>query len=208
MDSAFSTSKERRSPEGAGRPRDQEARNAILRAALSLVKEFGYRSLTIDKIAQRSGTGKTTIYRWWPSKGAVVGEAFLSLVSPEIAFPSISEMSACESIRRQMQAVARAFRGPHGDLLRALVAEAQFDSELSHAWLNTWVRQRRALATEILNAGIASGELRSDIDVNVAIDALYGGLYYRFLIPYGPLSSEFAGKLADTVLNGLVRQSR
>ena len=207
MDSAFSSSKERRSPEGAGRPRDPEARNAILRAALSLVKEFGYRSLTIDKIAQRSGTGKTTIYRWWPSKGAVVGEAFLSLVSPEIAFPSISEMSACESIRRQMQAVARAFRGPHGDLLRALIAEAQFDSELSHAWLNTWVRQRRALATEILNAGIASGELRRDIDVNVAIDALYGGLYYRFLIPYGPLSSEFAGKLADTVLNGLVRHS-
>jgi len=54
MDSAFSSSKERRSPEGAGRPRDQEARNAILRAALSLVKEFGYRSLTIDKIARRA----------------------------------------------------------------------------------------------------------------------------------------------------------
>jgi len=88
-----------------------------------------------------------------------------------------------------------------------LVAEAQFDSELSHAWLNTWVRQRRALATEILNAGIASGELKSDIDVNVAIDALYGGLYYRFLIPYAPLSSEFARELADTVLNGLVQQS-
>ena len=55
-----------------GRPRDEEARNAILRASLSLVKEFGYRSLTIEKIAQRAGTGKTTIYRWWPSKAAVV----------------------------------------------------------------------------------------------------------------------------------------
>src|SRR5712664_2810297 len=107
MDSGFSAPKKSRSPEGAGRPRDQEARNAILRASLSLVKEFGYRSLTIDKIAQRACTGKTTIYRWWPSKGAVVAEAFLSLVSPEIEFPSISEMSACESIRRQMEAVAR-----------------------------------------------------------------------------------------------------
>ena len=208
MDSAFSTSKERRSSEGAGRPRDQDTRNAILRAAMSLVEEFGYRSLTIDKIAQRAGAGKTTIYRWWPSKAAVIGEAFLSLVSPEIEFPSISEMSACESLRGQMQAVARAFRGPHGDLLRVLVTEAQFDLELSHAWLNTWVKQRRALATEILNAGIASGELKSDIDVNVAIDALYGGLYYRFLIPYAPLSPKYARALADTVLNGLVRQGR
>jgi AcrR family transcriptional regulator len=208
MDSAFSTPKERKSSEGAGRPRDQEARNAILRASLSLVKEFGYRSLTIDKIARRAGTGKTTIYRWWPSKAAVVGEAFLSHISPEIAFPSVSEMSAVESIRRQMRSVARAFRGPNGDLLRALVAEAQFDSELSHALVKTWVRPRRALATEILKAGIASGELRSDIDVNVAIDSLYGGLYYRFLIPYAPLSSEFAGQLADTVLNGLIQHSR
>jgi AcrR family transcriptional regulator len=208
MDSAFSTSKERRSSEGAGRPRDQDARNAILRAAMSLVKEFGYRSLTIDKIAQRAGAGKTTIYRWWPSKAAVVGEAFLSHISPEIAFPSVSEVSACESIRQQMRAVARAFRGPYGDLLRALVAEAQFDSELSDALVTTWVRPRRALVTKILNAGIASGELKSDIDVNVAIDALYGGLYYRFLIPYAPLSSDFAGELADTVLNGLVQQNR
>ena len=208
MDSAFSTSGKSRSSEGAGRPRDQEARNAILRASLSLVKEFGYRSLTIDKIAQRAGTGKTTIYRWWPSKAAVVGEAFLSYISPEIEYPSVSKMSACESIRRQMRALARAFRGAHGDLLRALMAEAQFDSELSHALVNTWVRPRRALATEILNAGIASGELKSDIDVNVAIDALYGGLYYRFLIPYAPLSPKYARALADTVLNGLVQQSR
>src|SRR6266436_5301783 len=133
MDSAFPTSKERKSSEGAGRPRDQEARNAILRASLSLVKKFGYRSLTIDKIAQRAGTGKTTIYRWWPSKAAVVAEAFLSYISAQIEFPSISAMSACESIRRQMQALAAAFQGPHGDLLRALLAEAQFDSELSQA---------------------------------------------------------------------------
>jgi AcrR family transcriptional regulator len=207
MDSSFSSSGKSRSSEGVGRPRDEEARNAILRASLSVVKEFGYRSLTIEKIARRAGTGKTTIYRWWPSKAAVVAEAFLSYISPAIPFPSISAMSAGESIRRQMQALAGAFQGPHGDLLRALIAEAQFDSELSHALVNTWVRSRRALATEILKAGIASGELRSDVDVNVAIDSLYGGLYYRFLIPYAPLSRKYARQLADTVMNGLIQQS-
>ena len=206
MDSDFPTSKKSTSKDAVGRPRDQEARNAILQASLSLMKEHGYQSLTIEKIAKRAGTGKTTIYRWWPTKGAVVGEAFFRYISPEIEFPSLSEMSACESIRRQMQALARAFRGPHGDLLRALIAEAQFDSELSDALLNTWMLPRRELATEILKAGIASGELRSDIDLNVTIDALYGGLYYRFLIPYAPLSAEFARELADVVLHGLVKQ--
>jgi AcrR family transcriptional regulator len=191
-----------------GRPRDQEARNAILQASLSLVKEFGYRALTIEKIARRAGVAKTTIYRWWPSKDAVLVEAFVSYISPGIEFPSGSEMSASESIRRQMQALALAFRGPHGDLLRALIAEAQFDPELLHAWLNIWTVPRRGLATEILKAGIASGELRSDIDVDTSIDALYGPLYYRFLIPYAPLSAEYAVALADTVLDGLVKKSR
>ncbi len=190
-----------------GRRRNDEARIAILQASLSLVKEFGYRSLTIEKIASRAGTGKTTIYRWWPSKAAVVMEAFLSYISPEIKFPSVSQMSACESIRRQMQAIARAFGGPHGDLLRALMAEAQFDRELAQAFVTDWILPRRELATAVLRAGIASGELPGDIDVNVAVDALYGGLYYRFLIPYAPLSPEFAGQLADAVLKGLLSGS-
>src|SRR5690242_9098009 len=100
----------------AGRPRDDEAQDAILRAALDLVKESGYRALTIEKIAGRAGAGKTTIYRWWPSKAAVVMEAFLKYISPEIEFPGVPAVSPSESIRRQMQSVARAYRGPHGDL--------------------------------------------------------------------------------------------
>src|SRR6266436_10160361 len=110
MDSAFSSSGKSRSSEGVGRPRDEEARNAILRASLSLVKESGYRSLTIEKIARRAGTGKTTIYRWWSSKAAVVGEAFMSSISRETAFPFVSGVSARETIRRQMRALALAFR--------------------------------------------------------------------------------------------------
>ena len=67
-----------------------------------------------------------------------------------------------------MGAVARAFRGPHGDLPRALIAEAQFDSELSHALVNAWILPRREIAIEILKAGIESGELKSDKRVGLA----------------------------------------
>ena len=191
--------------QGAGRPRDKAARKAILRAALALVRQSGYRSLTIEKIAGRARTGKTTIYRWWPSKAAVVMEAFLNYISPVIRFPSVAAVSASESIRREMQAVALAYVGPHGHLLRALIAEAQFDAELSRAFVTNWILPRREMAAAVVRAGIQSGEFRKDIDVDVAIDALYGGLYYRFLIPYAPLSPKFAHAVADVVLTGLRR---
>jgi AcrR family transcriptional regulator len=207
MDSKIASVLRRKtSKPGPGRPRDDEARTAILRAALALVQESGYRKLTIEKIAQRAGTGKTTIYRWWSSKAAVIMEAFLDYISPEIRFPSVSAVSASESIRRQMQAVARVYRGPHGDLLRALISEAQFDPELSRAFVGNWILPRREMATEVLRAGIRSGEFARGVDVDAAIDALYGGLYYRFLIPYAPLSPAFARDLADTVLTGLLEK--
>src|SRR5260370_6085981 len=119
MDSAFSSSGKSRGSEGVGRPRDEEARNAILRASLSLVKEFGYRSLTIEKIAQRAGTGKTTIYRWWPSKAAVVAEAFLSHIPSQIELPSRSSLSACPSIPPPTQPLAGPIPSAPGTLFRA-----------------------------------------------------------------------------------------
>lgn len=187
-----------------GRPRDDEARSAILQASLKLVSECGYRALTFEKIAKESGSAKTTIFRWWPSKAAVVMEAFLNYISPKIEFPPVSKrVTPLESIRRQMQAIARIFQGPHGDLLRALMAEAQLDSELAQSFVNDWILPRRAMASAILRAGVKAREIRGDIDIDVAIDALYGGLYYRFLIPYAPLSPAFARELANAVLNGI-----
>jgi len=73
----------------------------------------------------------------------------------------------------------------------------------SICFVTNWILPRREMATAILQSRIASGELESDIDVNAAIDALYRALYYRFLIPYAPLSQKFAREVADTVLNGL-----
>jgi AcrR family transcriptional regulator len=191
-----------------GRPRDDKSRSAILRAALRLVKESGYRSLTIEGIAGRAGVGKTTIYRWWPSKAAIVMEAFLHYISPKIQFPTGAGLSVAGTIRRQMQSVARVYAGPHGDLLRALIAEAQLDPELARAFVTDWILPRRQMATAVLQSGIATGEIASDVNLDVAIDALYGGLYYRFLIPYKPLTPRFARELANAVLSGLAPVNR
>ena len=59
-----------------GRLWSRRSRVAILDAALALCREQGYANVTIEAIAARAGVGKQTIYRWWPSKGAVVLDAF------------------------------------------------------------------------------------------------------------------------------------
>lgn len=61
----------------AGPRRSEQARLAVLTAAADLLAEHGYENLTIEAIARRAAVGKQTIYRWWPSRGAILAEALL-----------------------------------------------------------------------------------------------------------------------------------
>ena len=70
-----------------GRPRSEEARAAILSSTLELLEDLGFGELTIEAVAARAGVGKTTIYRWWPSKAVLVADAFMSSVIRETRFP-------------------------------------------------------------------------------------------------------------------------
>ena len=69
---------------GRGRPRDEAARQRILKAALDLMDETAFAQVTAEAIAERAGTSKATLYRWWPNKAAVVIEAFRQAVAPEL----------------------------------------------------------------------------------------------------------------------------
>jgi AcrR family transcriptional regulator len=113
-----------------GRPRDQHADAKILKAAMCLLKQHGFRAVTLEAIAEEAGVARTTVYRRWPNKAAVVMDAFLTQVAPRIAFPE--HPVAVERLRLQMQLLARAFRQGPGLLIRALIAEAQFDEELGN----------------------------------------------------------------------------
>src|SRR3984893_14897820 len=70
-----------------GRPRSQKVHQAILQAALELVQEVGFSNLTIEGIATQAGTSKLTIYRRWPTKAAIVMEAFLDQTSSKLPLP-------------------------------------------------------------------------------------------------------------------------
>jgi AcrR family transcriptional regulator len=189
-----------------GRPRSERAHRAILRAANELLESDGFAAVTVEAIAERAGVSKATIYRWWPNRAAVVMDGFLSIVSSEVPFPHTGH--AREDIRIHMRRLAEAFGGKMGRTVAALIAEGQADPELAEALRSRWLSIRRTEAREILELGIERGELRDDIDPEVAVDVLYGPIYYRMLVGHAPLNGDFADALADHAFAGLAVSPR
>src|ERR687896_1355858 len=185
-----------------GRPRSERAHRAILQAANELLESEGFAAVTVEAIAERAGVSKATVYRWWPDRAAVVMDGFLSTVSSEVPFQHTGH--AREDIRIHMRRLAEAFSGKMGRTVAALMAEGQSDPELAGALRSRWLSVRRAEAREILELGIERGELREDLDLEVAVDILYGPIYYRMLVGYAPVDNGFTDALADYIFAGLV----
>jgi AcrR family transcriptional regulator len=183
------------------RLRPSEVRTRVLNSAYDGVLRVGFRAVTVESVSVETGIAKTSIYRRWPNKASMVMDAFALRISPKIAFPRKEDPT--ESIRLQMLALARAFRGPAGTMIKALLGEAQFDPELADAFRRHWLLPRRQVATEAIQAAIDSGTLRPDIDIERTLDALYGGLYYRLLTGVGPLSNSYMEGIFTHVMKGV-----
>ena len=184
-----------------GRPRNPRTQQRILKAAADLVLEQGFKALSIDAIAGRAGVGRMTLYRRWPNKAAIVMDAFFGRMDPNIPFRP--DKTYMESIRLQMRAVAKAYRGKDGALMRTLLAEAQFDPELAAAIQERWIMPRRQIAVPFFEQGIRDGFLRPDIDPNVMIDLLYSPFYFQLLLGKGALSDTYIDKIFDHAMKGL-----
>lgn len=184
-----------------GRPRNEAARVAVLRAANAILEERGPAGFAIEAVAARAGVGKATIYRWWPSRGALAVAGFLAETAPKIAYPDTG--STLGDLVSQLKRVAAVYGGPAGRVLAAIIAEGQGDPHTMAAFVDGYARPRREEAKRILRAGVERGELRRDIDLEVALDALYGPIYYRMLVPVGPLNDAWVDALAACVLSGL-----
>jgi len=183
-----------------GRPRNDQIRQLILKTALDLAFKVGFRALTVETIAAKTGVGKTTIYRRWPNKGAVVMDAFLSIVGPKTTFPSTDR--AIHSIQLQMKAQVKAFRSKYGKMVRSLVGDGQFDSDVLDSYRQRWILPRRQLARTTIELAIKQGDLRSDLDVDTVIDTLYAPIYYRLIFETGPISDAYAKDLYQSVIKG------
>src|SRR5215210_4423605 len=189
-----------------GRPRSEKARTAILQAAAELLLLRGLSAMSMDAVAERAGVSKATIYRWWPSKEMLALDALLDWAAASAPARDTG------SLRGDLLALVRPWvreirRQPFGRVIAALVTEAQSDPQFARAYRTRFVEPRRDAMRATFARAAQRGEVPAQLDVEVAVDLIYGPLYHRLLHGHAPLSSRFGQAVVDMALAGIVNPS-
>ena len=187
-----------------GRPRSAEADLAIVRAALELLVADGYRALTMEKVRERSGVGKATLYRRHGSKEELV-RAVVEHLHQDLAVPEDTGSLQGDFAAVAAQAVANAQSTSFAIFMPRVLAEVAHIPELRTIFYDALVQPRRDTLEAIVRRSIARGEIRADVDVELAIDAIAGPMIYKIIITGGDLG-QIAGmpaRLLELVMDGL-----
>ncbi|MFJ8692558.1 TetR/AcrR family transcriptional regulator [Streptomyces roseolilacinus] len=187
--------------------RSERSRRAIFDAALALVGEAGYARTTIEGIAARAGVGKQTIYRWWPSKAAVLLDAFLDLagqVGEEGAggLPDTGDLAA--DLKLVLRATVDELNDPRFEIpTRALTAEGVVDPDLGARFVERLLEPQLQLYVERLTAAQEAGHVRPGVDPRIALELFVGPLTHRWLLRTRPLTHAYADELVEYALHGI-----
>lgn len=182
----------------SGRPRSAQAREATLAASLRLIKREGFARLTIEGIAREAGVGKPTIYRWWPSKAAVVFEALQRHASQSLPMPLPGPLE--ERLEVWLELLFEVLNGDTGEVVRGLMAEAQGDLRFAEAFRTEFISVRRQPLLTILREGLERNELPATANIEVLADLIYGAMWYRLLTRHAPLDAAYAHEIVRSLL--------
>lgn len=185
---------------GPASRRSARAHQAILTATTDLLADVGYGPLTIEGVAARAGVAKTTVYRWWPTKGALVIEA-VSVALPMPAQPDTGDLrqDLLVAVRRAMHTIART---PTGAVIPALAADVMSDPQLAELFRSQLIRPRRSAVVEVLRRAAARGDLPRDVDTDLLLDIYAGVVFYRIVVSGEPVTDLLAEQLVDLLLTG------
>ncbi|MEU7003869.1 TetR/AcrR family transcriptional regulator [Nonomuraea sp. NPDC046570] len=183
--------------------RSERSRQAILEATRALISEVGYGKVSIEAIAARAGVGKQTIYRWWPSKGAVIFDSILALSQDAegegMALPDTGDLEA--DLKLVMRATAAEFADPDFEQpIRALNTEIINDPDLAAEYHDKLARPADEAKKARLRSAQQAGQLAPDADLDLVLETLYAPLFLRWLHRSGPLTAEYADSLVDITL--------
>jgi AcrR family transcriptional regulator len=185
-------------PPRPGRKRSEESRLAILTAAFELAAELGYAGLSIEGIAKRSGAGKQTIYRWWPSKADVLLDALTTKADLHVPVPD--EGTYADDLRAFLIASFALGRKPQVvDALRAVMAQAQLDAEFGERLRTTFLQRRRDALHIIVDRARIRGDLPPGVSPDTIADIVFGAVWYRLLATRRPLDERLADELVTTL---------
>jgi AcrR family transcriptional regulator len=186
-----------------GRPRNDAAvsHTAIMDAVSGLLEEKPARDLTMEAVARRAGVGKPTLYKWWPSKAALIMAMFHE------RFNAIPEMpgatTAEEALRTRVKHLAVQCNGLFGKVVADLIAEGQGDPSILKELYESHIRPRRASAVADIERGVASGEFVAATDAELLLDAIVAPLYLRLLLRHPAVTEKYGNQLIDKALLGI-----
>jgi AcrR family transcriptional regulator len=188
-----------------GRPRSDRAQRDIRIAFREILIEDGYAALRLEHVASRAHVGKATIYRHWGSKQALAQDVLSELASPHISVPDVGDTwsELLWTVRSAMRAVTDT---DFGLVIRALLSEIASDPALGDPFRATVVQARRSEVARVLARGVARGDLRPEVDADVATELLIGPVYFRLMFG-GSLDREFAERVVTAVLRGFAARS-
>jgi AcrR family transcriptional regulator len=184
-----------------GRPRSEVAasRDAILDAVFDILHEKSVRDLSIEEVARRSGVGKPTIYKWWPSKAALVMDMLDARSTEDLSFPS--DKNAEQALRDLALDLVKRFNKFPGKVAVEILAEGQSDPDVLEAYRQRYQSKRRTFAAEVIQQGQSTGKFRKDIDPEVLIDMIFGPIYFRRIVRHQNLTERFCNELVDRIMS-------
>jgi AcrR family transcriptional regulator len=147
-------------------------REVVLSSAARQLETVGFAAMTMEGIVADTGVAKRTLYRWWPSKAAVVGEAILAgfIPVPDYRIERTTDVWADLSV--WLHQAATSVRGPYGEVLRAAAAIGAADGTLGESMSTVFAAPARANLLERFRAGVGEGQLSAEVDFQSVVDVL------------------------------------
>ncbi|MDX3231284.1 TetR/AcrR family transcriptional regulator [Streptomyces sp. ME19-01-6] len=190
-------------PRLPGRPRSAAADAAIIEATLRLIEEGAtIGELSIERIAREAGVGKATVYRRWSGKDALMIDVMRSLEEPSPQPTGVSVRDDLVTILELMRRRGLAKR--NSALLATVVTQMHANRKLWRVYDDHVIAARREVLYEVLRRGMASGEIRDDLDVELLADLFTGPMLSRTILhERKALPEGLPESIVDTVLEGV-----
>lgn len=180
------------------RRRGETLHRAILAATRDELAEVGYAELTMERVAARARTGKTSLYRRWPSRAELVIDAIAADLPARDELPDTGDLRG--DILALLRRIADRLAGPHGEAVRGLMAEALRDPSWASKAHNRIIDSPTRLILEILRRGAVRGHVRPQALTPWVATVGPSLVREHFLIHGAPIPDQVLAEITDQIL--------